>query len=60
MHPFWSSHKEKRDCVRLSMEAVMAEVGAPLMVPWQACGRGGGGGGSRGRGLGGKGSRGAL
>jgi hypothetical protein len=43
MHPFWSSHEEKRVCVRLSTQAAMAGVGAPLMVTWQACGRDGGG-----------------
>jgi hypothetical protein len=30
MHPFWSSHKEKCVCVRLSMEAAMAGVGTSL------------------------------
>jgi hypothetical protein len=48
MHPFWSSHEEKRVCVRLFMEAAMAGIGAPLMVAWQAYGRDEGGGRRRG------------
>jgi hypothetical protein len=34
VHPFWSSHEEKRACVRLSMGGVMAGV----RVPWPAMG----------------------
>jgi hypothetical protein len=50
MHSFWSSHEEKRDCVRLSMGGQLWPELELHGRPWGAHRKGGRGGTRRGRG----------